>query len=84
MKRIAAGRSIPDSLAFKAAERPDDRAEWGAVSLTQWHMELVFLQLDGLGRALQQRLGANIGGVSAQWAFPANCATLALPINVVA
>ena len=59
MKRVAAERLSPDSLAVETAKRLDDRNDYclGCSFLPSANTRYSFLHLIGLGRALQARIG---------------------------
>ena len=62
--------------AFEPAKRShESTTAWIAVSFLSANTRYAILQLSGLGRALQSRLGANSGESSAHWAFRVNSAT---------
>ena len=67
MKRVAAGAHLPTPWLFEPAKRPDDRADYylGCSFLPQCENQVLVYILSGLERALQPRLGATSGGVSA-------------------
>ena len=54
MKRVAAGAHLPTPWFFEPAKRPDDRADYCAVSTPSGSTRYSFLHLSGVGRAGEQ------------------------------
>ena len=57
IERVAAGAHLPAPWLFEPAKRPDDRADWTAVSSPSGSTGYSFLQLSGVGRALWANSG---------------------------
>ena len=65
MKRLAAGAHLPTPWLFEPAKRPDEYCLGYSPASSNANTRYSFLPLRELGRVLQSRLGAHIGGVLA-------------------